>query len=161
MCAQAARWNRIAELQHSCGQKKIFSRKYWHLYWSSTWSCVSTLDCGNCVICGCSHIYLSISQARHASSERDDGFSLILQMTVDSAVWLGQRGQNHPLTATPLKYWCALRNSHTSHLHRPFMLYTKIDSKMHLYKRLWHLCSLNQASSIGEATRLNCFLSTN
>lgn len=160
MHAQAVRWNRTLHTYTVVDRKRI-CRKYWYLVWKyyfvfcSIWSRVSILNYSNCVGCWCSLVYLSIAQMRHFSSERKNCFSLIQETIMGSAIWLWQWGQNHPLTAATFKYWCAPRNSHASHLHRPFMLHTTLNSKMHLYKDHGiQKKRKNQAYSIWEDTRI-------
>lgn len=96
---------------------------------------VSTFDCSNFVVCGCSLIYSTISQAMHVSSKRlflfdstdDSGFCSMIRA-------IGTVSQNHPLPALS-SIDAALRNSHTSHLHRLFLLYNKCNTKKYLDKK--------------------------
>lgn len=52
---------------------------------------------------------------------------------------MGTVPQNHPLAATMLQYWCALRRSHTSHSQSsPALQQQQLHSTMYIYNRPWH-----------------------
>ena len=131
----------------------------WSLYRSSTWSCVSTLECSSFVICGCSLIYSSISQVRHVSSETDNVSLWFYRLQWISALWLGQWEQclrtTHSLP--PCYSIDVLWGNPTHHIFTdPVSLYTKLNSKLYNYN-----IPADKNQSIWGDTRLNCFLLRN
>lgn len=123
------------------------------LCWSSTWSCVLTLDCSDFLgdlwmFSGFSGFLINITSEACVRPERQCS-SLILQTTVDPAAWLEQWGQCLRTThSLPPCYSIDVHwGNPTHHIHSPLLLYKNNNSTPQCtFIKPWHSCRLKKRS---------------